>query len=87
MKRKKERNGYGYAMAGRLGLNSIHPLIDNGELPARAVVGEQVTVAATVFREGHDAVAASVIWRSPKGKQAPFNRLRPLGLGSDRWET
>jgi starch synthase (maltosyl-transferring) len=87
MKRKKPRRGYGYAMAGRLGLTSIHPQIACGELPASAVVGEHVTVAATVFREGHDAVAASVLWRSPKGKPAPFNRLRPLGLGTDRWET
>ncbi|MGX7679424.1 maltotransferase domain-containing protein [Jatrophihabitans sp. DSM 45814] len=74
-------------MAGRLGLNAIHPVIALGELPARAVVGEHITIEATVFREGHDAVAASVVWRSPKGKSAEFNRLRPLGGGSDRWRT
>jgi len=29
------------------------------------VVGEVITVSATVFREGHDAVAANVVWRPP----------------------
>jgi starch synthase (maltosyl-transferring) len=74
-------------VAGRLGLNAIHPVIAHGELPARAVVGEHIAVEATVFREGHDAVAASVVWQSPDGKDAGFNRLLPLGGGTDRWRT
>jgi starch synthase (maltosyl-transferring) len=62
-------------------------VIAHGELPSRAVVGEPVGIEATVFREGHDAVAASVIWRSPAGVDAPFNRLHPTGSGTDRWRT
>jgi len=62
-------------------------VIAHGELPSRAVVGEPVGIEATVFREGHDAVAASVLWRSPSGTEAPFNRMRPLGGGTDRWRT
>jgi starch synthase (maltosyl-transferring) len=52
-------------VAGRLGLNAVHPVIAFGELPSRAVIGERVPVEATIFREGHDAVAGSVVWRSP----------------------
>ncbi len=73
------------AVAGRIGLNSLHPVIAHGELPSRAVVGEPVGIEATVFREGHDAVAASVVWRSPDGVDSGFNRMRPLGGGADRW--
>jgi starch synthase (maltosyl-transferring) len=62
-------------------------VIAHGELPSRAVVGEPVGIEATVFREGHDAVAASVLWRSPSGAEAGFNRMRPLGGGTDRWRT
>ena len=62
-------------------------MIAHGELPSRAVVGEPVGIEATVFREGHDAVAASVIWRSPAGVDAPFNRMHPTGSGTDRWRT
>ncbi len=72
-------------MAGRIGLNSLHPVIAHGELPSRAVVGEPVGIEATVFREGHDAVAASVLWRSPCRRGGRFNRMRPLGGGTDRW--
>jgi starch synthase (maltosyl-transferring) len=68
-------------------LNSVHPVIAFGELPSRAVVGERVGIEATVFREGHDAVAASVVWRSPDGVEAPLNRMRPLTAGTDRWRT
>ena len=78
---------YGEHVAGRLGLNSIHPVVAFGELPSRAVIGEPVGIEATVFREGHDAIAASVVWRSPDGTEAPFNRMRPLGGGTDRWRT
>jgi len=74
-------------VVGRLGLNSIHPVISLGEFPSRAVVGEHVPIEATVFREGHDAVAASVRWRSPAGVEAGFNRMHPLGGGTDRWRT
>jgi len=75
------------AVVGRIGLNQLHPVIAHGELPSRAVVGEPVGIEATVFREGHDAVAASVLWRSPDGQDAGFNRMRALGGGTDRWRT
>jgi starch synthase (maltosyl-transferring) len=81
------RGRYGGSVVGRVGLNSLHPVIAHGELPSRAVVGEPVGIEATVFREGHDAVAASVLWRSPSGAEAGFNRMRALGGGTDRWRT
>ena len=62
-------------------------MISLGEFPSRAVVGEHVPIRATVFREGHDAVAASVRWRSPSAVESGFNRMRPVGGGTDRWET
>ncbi len=52
-------------MAGRIGLNDISPTVALGDYPAKAVVGETITVSATVFREGHDAVGANVVWTPP----------------------
>ena len=34
----------------------------DGRHPSKAVVGEVVPIGATVWREGHDAVAANVVW-------------------------
>lgn len=57
----------------------------SGEFPARAVVGEQLPVSARVFREGHDAVAATVVVRDPAGKKSQVVRMVPGAPGTDRW--
>ena len=52
-------------MAGRIGLIDVSPSVAGGRYPAKAVVGSVIEVAATVFREGHDAVAANAVWKPP----------------------
>jgi starch synthase (maltosyl-transferring) len=49
------------------------------------VVGEQVPIAATVWREGHDAVAATVAWRGPHDRAARQIRMVEEGIDSDRF--
>ncbi len=44
-------------------------MVDGGLRPAKAVVDEQFAVGATVFREGHDAVNASVVLVAPDGTE------------------
>src|SRR3712207_147522 len=48
----------------RLGITDVAPVVSCGAFSARAVVGEHLPITATVFREGHDAVAANVVWTS-----------------------
>ncbi len=50
-------------MAGRIGIDDVAPVVSAGRYPAKAVVGEVVPVRATVWREGHDAVAATLVVR------------------------
>ncbi len=50
-------------MAGRIGIDDVAPAISGGRFPAKAVVGEVVPVCATVWREGHDKVAATLVVR------------------------
>jgi len=73
-------------VVGRLGLNGISPVVASGTLPAAAVVGEHIPVSATVFREGHDAVAANVALRGPNGAKIPFVRMTPGIPGTSRWD-
>ena len=61
-------------MTGRLGITDVSPVVSCGRYPARAVVGEHLPVAATVFREGHDAISANVAWRGPDGTDGPPRR-------------
>jgi starch synthase (maltosyl-transferring) len=76
-------------MIGRIPITDVAPTVECGRWPAKAVVGETVPVTATVFREGHDAVAADVVLMAPDGRRHPFNRMRKLPDegGTDRWAT
>jgi starch synthase (maltosyl-transferring) len=55
------------ASIGRIPVVEVSPVIEGGRWPAKAAVGEVVPVEATVFREGHDAVAANTVLYSPNG--------------------
>ncbi|MGA5190111.1 alpha-1,4-glucan--maltose-1-phosphate maltosyltransferase [Streptomyces griseoincarnatus] len=70
---------------GRIPLLDVRPLVRQGRRPAKAVEGEAFEVTATVFREGHDAVAANVVLRDPQGRPGPFTPMRELAPGTDRW--
>ncbi len=81
---------------GRIPIIDILPMVSQGHRPAKAVVGERFAVSATIFGEGHDAIAANVVLRGPNGEQGPWTPLRALpagdshvdsahGGGTDRW--
>ncbi len=50
-------------MTGRIEIDDVAPVVSSGRFPAKAVVGEIVPVSATVWREGHDAVSATLVVR------------------------
>ena len=64
---------------GRIPVQDVTPLVDCGARPAKAVVGETFTVTATVFREGHDAVNATVVLTRPDGStiHTPMDCVNP----------
>ncbi|MFE5030381.1 alpha-1,4-glucan--maltose-1-phosphate maltosyltransferase [Streptomyces sp. NPDC056683] len=70
---------------GRIPVLDVRPLVQQGRRPAKAVTGESFEVTATVFREGHDAVAANVVLKDPKGRPGPWTPMRELAPGTDRW--
>jgi starch synthase (maltosyl-transferring) len=55
-----------------------------GQRPAKAIPGEEFLVSATVFREGHDAMAAAAVLTDPGGRPGPWAGLRELSPGTDR---
>jgi starch synthase (maltosyl-transferring) len=73
----------------RLGITDVAPVVSCGSFSARAVVGEHLPITATVFREGHDAVAANVVWTPPgtDGEAQPLRRMVRFGPEPDRWIT
>ena len=71
---------------GRIPVTKVSPVIEGGAYAAKASVGELVPIRAKVFREGHDAVNASVIVTDPAGNETRHDMtpLEPRGL--DPWE-
>ena len=80
---------------GRIPITDVTPTVDGGRFPARATVGSVIDVGATVFREGHDAVGANVVFRPAAGWAAddekhrrvdrPLLRMVPGAAGTDRF--
>jgi len=70
-------------VVGRIAITDVGPAVSCGQYPAKAVSGERLDVVATVFREGHDAVAANVVVKKPGGGRSPF--LRMAKGENDRW--
>jgi len=69
---------------GRIPVVEVAPCIEHGAFPAKSVVNEPFEVTATVFREGHDSVRATVVLTNPDGGEQPV----PMTLtspGLDRW--
>lgn len=63
-------------MTGRIAIDEVAPEIP-GARPAKAVVGEVFPVRAVVWREGHDAVAATLSIREPGGSKTMRVRMTP----------
>src|SRR4051794_10210034 len=67
----------------RVIVESVTPQVDGGEFPIKRTPGEDVIVEADVFTDGHDSLAAVLLWR-PQG-QAHWNETPMLMVGNDRW--
>ena len=72
-------------MSGRIAIDDVMPVVSCGRYPSKAVVGEHIAVRATVWREGHDAVGATVVWRGPGAEPASQVRMRPGPPGTDQF--
>jgi starch synthase (maltosyl-transferring) len=64
---------------GRIVIDDIRPRTPTGRYPAKAVVGERVTVSAAIFKDGHDLLAARAC---VDGQTVPM-----ANRGNDEWQT
>ncbi|MGV9860772.1 maltotransferase domain-containing protein [Gordonia sp. NPDC003425] len=53
-------------MIGRMGIDDIQPLVSEGQVPAKCVVGELIPISATAWREGHDALGVTLHVETPR---------------------
>ncbi|WP_418276306.1 alpha-1,4-glucan--maltose-1-phosphate maltosyltransferase [Isoptericola jiangsuensis] len=73
------------APIGRIPVLELSPVVEGGRWPAKATPGEVVPVEATVFREGHDAVAATAVLLDPTGRVHSWAPMTDVAPGLDRF--
>lgn len=64
-------------------IENVHPEIQGGRFPIKRIAGERVVVSADIFADGHDAVAAVLLFRragEPSWHEAPMQEEV-----NDRW--
>ena len=67
----------------RIIIESVTPSVDGGRFPAKRIIGDAVRVEADCFADGHDVVAAQLLWRQASD---PGWTTTPMSaLGNDRW--
>lgn len=74
------------APIGRIPVTGVFPVVEGGRWAAKAVVGEVFPVRATVFRDGHEHVGATVVLIDPSGKDHASVHMREVGDGLDTWQ-
>ncbi|CAA9446623.1 MAG: GH13_3 / GH13 [uncultured Pseudonocardia sp.] len=71
-------------MTARIGIDDVTPSVSGGRQASKAVVGEVLPITAVVWREGHDAVAANVVWKRVGSRGTAHHvRMEPTGVGTD----
>jgi starch synthase (maltosyl-transferring) len=67
----------------RIHIQDVWPLLDCGRYPPKRSLGDTVEVWATIFKDGHDVLGASIRYRPAAERRWREARMRPLG--NDRW--
>ena len=67
----------------RVVVEGVHPEVDAGRFPIKRVVGEEVVVSADVHADGHDVIAAALLYRQAGATRWEEAPMAPLG--NDRW--
>ena len=67
----------------RIVIEGLQPEVDEGRYPARCIVGENVTVEADIYADGHTAIAANLLHRKTGAARWAATPMQPLG--NDRW--
>ena len=64
-------------------IENVQPSVDGGRFPVKRIVGDALVVEADCFADGHDVVAAMLMWR--KRGAADWRRTPMAPLVNDRW--
>lgn len=70
-------------LASDIIIENIQPSVDGGKFPAKCIAGDVVKVEADIFKDGHDVLGVSLLYKKkadPEWKETPM-----VFFENDRW--
>ncbi|HSW52531.1 MAG TPA: alpha-1,4-glucan--maltose-1-phosphate maltosyltransferase [Sulfuricaulis sp.] len=67
----------------RVVIENVWPEVNHGRYPAKRATGEMLTVEADIFADGHDSLAALLLYRRETDRE--WSEVPMLPRGNDRW--
>ncbi|MGA4474630.1 alpha-1,4-glucan--maltose-1-phosphate maltosyltransferase [Ectopseudomonas chengduensis] len=67
----------------RLAIEAVQPIIEGGRFASKCLCGREFPVSAVIFSDGHEQLAADLLWRA--NGEATWQRTPMQALGNDRW--
>ncbi len=64
-------------------IERVTPQVSGGPFAAKRIIGRPIAVEADIFADGHDVLAAELLWQAADEKDWQRAPLAPLG--NDRW--
>ena len=81
--RKDDARDLDLQLLRRVVIEGVLPQVDGGRFPIKRVPGERVEVTADIFADGHDVLAAVLLWRA--AGESAWRESRMALLENDRW--
>lgn len=67
----------------RLAIEAVQPTVEGGRFASKCLCGRPLPVSAVIFSDGHEQLAADLLWRA--SGEASWQRVPMQALGNDHW--
>lgn len=81
--RNRIQNSVAGAGAGVFFIEDVYPQVDDGRFPVKRIVNDPIDIWADIFRDGHDVIAAQLLWRAETSRE--WARIPMTHHDNDRW--
>lgn len=68
----------------RVVIEAVKPQVNCGRYPVRRIVGDELTVTAAIFGDGHDHLGARLLYRHKSERR--WRAVTMTEVGNDVWE-
>ena len=82
-KRQDRRAASAAALRPPVVIDRVTPQVSGGPFAAKRIIGRPIAVEADIFADGHDVLAAELLWQAVDEKDWQRAPLAPIG--NDRW--